>query len=77
MLPYFTEHEYVDTEYYFVWETRQWYKPTGIFAEVRKENEKSEPATPVSLVDQKDLVEGDDAWIRAGMREPPKAYRRF
>lgn len=43
MLPFFLQHDYVDTEYFFVWDTHQWYKPTGIFAQARQANGKHEP----------------------------------
>ena len=69
MLPFFVDHEYVDTEYFFVWDTHQWYKPTGVFREARQENRKSEPALPINVIppeDRKDIYESDDAWIEAG-----------
>jgi hypothetical protein len=50
MLPFFIEHDYVDTEYFFVWDLHQWYKAPTPVAEVRKANGKDEPPRPHKVV---------------------------
>jgi hypothetical protein len=49
MLPFFLEHDYVDTEYFFVWDTRQWYKASGV-ADARRANGRKEPPKPITAV---------------------------
>jgi hypothetical protein len=46
MLPFFIEHDYVDTEYFFVWDLHQWYKAPAPVVEARKANGKGEPPRP-------------------------------
>jgi hypothetical protein len=45
MLPFFVDGEHVDDNYFFIWETHQWLKATGIFAEAVEANGKG-PAEP-------------------------------
>jgi len=40
MLPFFIESEHVDDNYFFIWDTHQWLKATGIFEEAAKANGK-------------------------------------
>lgn len=56
MLPFFVEHGYVDTEYFFVWDTHLWYKGPAALAQVRAENGKPTPAEPLKLYDE-DLLD--------------------
>jgi hypothetical protein len=46
MLPFFIDGEHVDDNYFFIWETHQWLKATGIFAEAVEANGKG-PAEPM------------------------------
>jgi hypothetical protein len=50
MLPFFIEHDYVDTEYFFVWDMHQWYKAPAPLTEARKANGKGEPSRPHKVV---------------------------
>ena len=43
MLPLFIEQEHVDDNYFFIWDTHQWFKATGIFAEAAKANGRDNP----------------------------------
>ena len=43
MLPFFIEEEHVGDNYFFIWDTHQWFKASGIFADAIKENEIMEP----------------------------------
>jgi len=37
MLPMFIEHDHIGDGWFFIWDTHQWLKPTGIFAEAAEE----------------------------------------
>src|SRR5215469_8463368 len=37
MLPLFLENDHIDDNYFFIWDTHQWFKATGIFAEAARE----------------------------------------
>ena len=39
MLPFFIQEAHVDDNYFFIWDTHQWFKATGIFAEAAEANE--------------------------------------
>ena len=39
MLPFFVAEDHIDDNYFFCWDTHQWIKATGIFAEAAEANE--------------------------------------
>jgi hypothetical protein len=72
MLPFFIEKEHLDDNYFFIWETHQWFKATGIFAEAAEANGKGpelEPITP--------QIEGGPKPVSAAPSPQPSRMRRF
>jgi len=74
MLPFFIEHKHIDDGWFFIWNTHQWLKATGIFAEAAQEaldvpelvETMEAVGIPTVVVDEetfKDPLEGTDEWI--------------
>ena len=64
----FIERGYVDTEYFYVWDMRQWYKAPALFVEARKANGKTAPPPPSDMLPNTPPVPG---------RASTGTYRRF
>ena len=52
MLPFFLEEEHVDDNYFFCWDTHQWVKATGIFAEAVEEQKPNVEELETVMVDE-------------------------
>jgi hypothetical protein len=90
MLPFFIEEEHVGDNYFFIWDTHQWFKASGIFADAIKENEIMEPHITPDL-DVNELVrsmeavgiptividEGGSKPVSAAPSPQPSRYRRM
>jgi len=73
MLPFFIEEGHVGDNYFFIWDTHQWFKASGIFADAIKENEIMEPhVTPDPFV-----IEGGSKPVSAAPSPQPSRYRRM
>ena len=72
MLPFFIEEEHVDDNYFFIWETHQWFKATGIFAEAAKANGKGPEAQEITT-----QIEGGPKPASAAPSPQPSRMRRF
>ena len=83
MLPLFIEQEHVDDNYFFVWDTHQWFKAAGIFAEAAKANGKGSPEPTKQQLDAElieAMNEGGPRPVSAAIPSPqpsPPRMRRF
>jgi len=81
MLPVAIEAGHIDDNYFFVWETHQWFKATGIFAEAAKANGSGE-AEPTKQQLDAELIEamnegGPKPVSAAPSPQPSQRMRRF
>ena len=77
MLPFFIEQEHVDDNYFFCWDTHQWIKATGIFAEaVEEQNEPTKQELDLELIAAM-TQEGSPKDVSAAPSPQPSHYRRM
>jgi len=84
MLPFFIEEDHIDDNYFFCWDTHQWIKATGVFAEALEEIDDpllSETNVEGSLFDPKTMEqlakEGGHKPVSAAPSPQPSHYRRM
>ena len=78
MLPFFLEHNHVNDGWFFIWDTHQWIKPTGIFAEAAEEVEPTKQELDAELIAAMEL-EGGTLPVSAAPSPQPsqRSFRRM
>jgi hypothetical protein len=66
MLPMFIESEHVNDNWFLIWDTHQWFKATGIFAEAADANGKDES-----------LMEPTEMNVEGTIMDPEYMLRRY